>query len=196
MKKTQKIASFLAAGAMMATALAAFPRANTSADNVVDVEINVPEYLTLVLSSDMMNFGDVEAENLYEQSITVTAGTNGGDGYTVSFGSENGYNELKHINEHFDTVIPSITSNATAANFPALGWGYTADTTNKTYHAIPVESDNIYITDTNGTNEHTFTAASKVNDEIIAGKYTNSLVFTIVSNSPITISPADPGAYN
>ncbi len=148
----------------------------------VDVEVDVDQTLTLTVSRNLLRFA-MSANTPTSQSLIVSAGTNNYTGYTISLSTSRDYNELKHSNTAVRATIPSIVADTALDNFTGAAWGYSADqATTKTYHQIPVDLEDIFVTDAPSQDEYEFAIGVRTSEETASGSYSNMLVFTALAN--------------
>ncbi|MCQ2049701.1 MAG: hypothetical protein MJZ22_01660 [Candidatus Saccharibacteria bacterium] len=144
----------------------------------LDVYAEKSSSLYLELDSDNLTF-DLNETTLQTQALNVSASTNNATGYTISFNTNNDYNDLRHTSDN-NHKIPSITSTTTAENFQNTSWGFSIDAEN--FNEIPLASQNIFRTAEKGTNEHAMTFGAKSAGDLVAGTYENELIFTALAN--------------
>ncbi len=139
------------------------------------------EELSLTLDTRNVVFENDRTGRLMTEHITVTGSTNYKWGYHISFSIYGEHNNLQHIFDD-NSYIPSITSSASEATFPSLGWGFSTNH-GAIFNQIPMDATEIFATGVAGTYSHDFILGMKVADEVSSGRYENDLVFTIVSDS-------------
>ncbi|MCQ2049507.1 MAG: fibrobacter succinogenes major paralogous domain-containing protein [Candidatus Saccharibacteria bacterium] len=177
MKKSKFLPTILGVAALASSVALPY---NTFADSkTAEVKITVAESLSLTLSDNVINF-DLSDAAFHSDSLTVTGATNNAKGYTISFGTNNDHNDLRHSNILVEDKIESVTEDKTEANFPATAWGVSTDA--ETFKQVPMAAANIFSTNTKGENDHTFTIGAKAAADMAAGDYNNELMFTIVAN--------------
>ena len=177
MKKSKFLPTILGVAALASSVALPY---NTFADSkTAEVKITVAESLSLTLSDNAINF-DLSDTAFHSGSLTVTGATNSARGYTISFGTNNDYNDLRHSNILVEDKIESVTEDKTEANFPATAWGVSTDA--ETFKQVPMAATNIFSTENKGENDHTLTVGAKAAAGMVAGDYSNELMFTIVAN--------------
>ena len=177
MKKSKFLPTILGVAALASSVALPY---NTFADSkTAEVKITVAESLSLTLSDNAINF-DLSDAAFYSDSLTVTGATNSAGGYTISFSTNNDYNDLRHSNILVEDKIESVTEDKTEANFPATAWGVSTDA--ETFKQVPIAATNIFSTENKGENDHTLTIGAKAAAGMAAGDYSNELMFTIVAN--------------
>lgn len=165
----------------IATLLATIP-ANVfaSPSETTNIKAHIQDTISLILSTNDLKF-TLENYNLHIDSMEITVETNVHTGYKLSFNADNDYNDLKHENESVETLIPSLAEDETASTFPETAWGYSLETENHIFKQIPLTAKTIYETTENGKNTHNFTLGIRGRN-LVAGSYTNDLLFTAVAN--------------
>ncbi len=138
------------------------------------------EFLALSLSTNDLVFETAQTTDLIQQNLIVTGETNAANGYKISFSTNTGHNQLKHKLASVSTTIPSVSETTVAASFPTLGWGYSIDET--IFNEIPISEQNLFNTNTLGSNSYDFVTGVRVAESIVSGSYSNTLLFTIVAN--------------
>ncbi len=123
-------------------------------------------------------------------NVTVNVATNNATGYRILMTAST--TDLVH-GSMSNTVIPTLSSQASEVSFPANAWGYKV--AGDVY--APVLTSNapsswIIENPTNGSN-HVMTLAAKVDGAKPAGIYTNTLTFQAVANPNV---PKDTVIFN
>lgn len=177
MKKSKFLLAIL--GAATIASSITLPYNTFATSKTAEVKVTIPESISLTLSNNNLNL-DLSDTDFHTDSLTVTGTTNSAAGYTISFNTNNDYNDLKHSNTLVADLIPSITEDKTASTFPQTAWGYSAGT--ETFSQIPLTVQSIFETSVKGQSSHTFTAGAKAAATTAAGEYENELLFTIVAN--------------
>lgn len=172
--------SFAATAALLATisSVNVFA-ANPDNSKVASVKASVRSELSLSLSSNLIEF-HLEDASLNQDTIVVTGSSNTAEGYTIFFNANTDHDWLKHSSRTANIVIPTLTEDAIAETFPETAWGYTTDETDKIFKGVSLLPKGIFETSAPGTNSYDFTVAVKARDDIPAGSYENTLLFTIV----------------
>lgn len=193
MKKILR-ATFLGITALVASVFA-FPQNVEAESKTASIKASVEETLSLTLSANAMNF-NLETSELYTDFINVTGRTNSAGGYTISFNANNDYNDLKNSNPAVTTSIASITTAASAADFPESAWGYSLDQEDYIFKKIPLAPKNIFTTAEAGESTNKFTTGIKGGASLVAGEYENELLFTIVANPILDADGYEPIVYD
>ena len=160
--------------------------ASDSAETPINIEVN--DVISIATGGSI----DVSAEpnKFSSASTTLTVSTNSPYGYTMTMAVGGADNTLHHVDatsSSADTTITSLSSNSSAANFPAGKWGYLiGNATN--YSSIPAAGSSTTITEagSTGTETTTVTVGAKPTATNYGGTYTNSLIFTAITNIPPT----------
>ncbi len=181
-RKSLALAALAVPFAMSSSALA-----ETSGTTTVNIEVD--ETLSLVLSTDNINFATA-GSGLMTNNMVVTGATNSAAGYAVSVNVNNNYTELKHQSSGVSAYIPTLSSAVTAESFPDIAWGYANSiasasdevSNDTTFNPISTTSTKIFNTSINGSASHVFTVGAKINNTLPAGTYSNDLLFTITAN--------------
>ena len=182
------IASLLVVGAGIFVATPSFGSdAHAETEGPVAVSVNVP--LTLAIK-DITSSVDIAADNVgefYTGTTTVKVVTNNATGYTLSMEDDDNDTALKNA-DYAGTQIDSITSNvtidATGSNFGVNKWGYSTDAAE--FKPIPVSGSAAQIEKTNAPTDETastVTFGTKVNKDLAAGDYQDTVVFSVVANA-------------
>ena len=175
--------------AIPALALTLIPTNVFAASETASIKATIPDSLTLTLSTDNLVF-NLEDTDLHTDKLTVTAKTNAAAGYTISFNTNNDYNDLKHSNTLVEDKIASIVEDKTEATFPETAWAYSTDISDYTFKKIPLAAENIFATTEKGENTHDFTVGVRANN-LAAGDYENELIFTAVANPEPSLTLAN-----
>lgn len=160
--------------------------ASDSAETPINIEVN--DVISIATGGSI----DVSAEpnKFSSASTTLTVSTNSPYGYTMTMAVGGADNTLHHVDatsSSADNTITSLSSNSSASNFPAGKWGYLiGNATN--YSPIPAAGSSTTITEagSTGTETTTVTVGAKPTATNYGGTYTNSLIFTAITNIPPT----------
>lgn len=185
----KKLTKTLTLGALI---LSTIPSNVFAETKTATINATIEESLSLTLSNNAINL-DLTSPELMTGNITVTGKTNSANGYTISFNTNNNYNDLKHTNAQIDEKIASIRLSQTEADFPEKSWGYSVG--DGIFKEVPIAPKNIFATSTIGQNSHAFTVGAKGSSNLVAGDYENELLFTIVGN-PIIPSSDEELVYD
>ena len=121
-----------------------------------------------------------------EIPLNLTVNTNNKTGYTATLNSET--DETALVNNSFATnaKINSISANIPLNNLPNNTWGYKFGTSTN-YAPIPALSTPAQILQTagktNGDDTNSIKIGMKLSDNLESGRYTNKLIFSIVTNN-------------
>lgn len=150
-------------------------------DNGILVSANRSLELTATIDAESLYF-DITSSDLQTKTLTVAVQTNNATGYSVNMNDAMGFDYL--TNKAMPTVgkINNISGTFAATDFPVTGWGYTTDTENLIFSAIPTISTKIASTSTYGSINIPIIVGVRAGDEIPAGTYENKLLFTVVAN--------------
>ena len=160
--------------------------ASDSAETPINIEVS--DVISIATGGSI----DVSAEpnKFSSASTTLTVSTNSPYGYTMTMAVGGADNTLHHVDatsSSADNTITSLSSNSSASNFPAGKWGYLiGNATN--YSPIPAAGSSTTITEagSTGTETTTVTVGAKPTATNYGGTYTNSLIFTAITNIPPT----------
>ncbi len=178
MKKISK--KYLSLTAVAAFSLISSINVSARTKQPLSVSVDNDEILTLTVSETDIDFDTTTNTDLIKETFSVTGSTNASHGYNISLQTSTGYSQLKHNLGSVTSNIPSISESVSDTAFPTLGWGYSLDGT--TFNSIPTKASNIFSTSTVGTVSHDFTTGVRVAEALVSGSYSNTLMFTIISN--------------
>jgi len=120
---------------------------------------------------------------LNEYVSTLKVDSNLKAGYLVNMGTETNNNAL--VNTASGSQIPSITSITSLAAFSTNSWGYKLATDNQ-YRPIPTSTQPETIVSTTGRiheeQSHQINLGVFADDALVAGDYTNKIVFSVIAN--------------
>ena len=121
-----------------------------------------------------------------EIPLNLTVNTNNKTGYTATLNSET--NEIALVNNDSTTnaKINSISANLSLNNLPNNTWGYKFGSS-PNYAPIPALSTPAQILQTagktNGNESNQLSIGMKLSDNLESGRYTNKLIFSILTNN-------------
>ena len=132
-------------------------------------------------------------------TASVAVNTTNITGYTLSMNTETTDTDLKNAKvdytAHPDQKITNITASTAQTNFAANKWGYNVNKNGTyikgadgTYIPVPnsgssTEDKQIEATEAAGSNTYTFTYGVKANNDLPAGSYNNTIVFSATANA-------------
>ncbi len=132
-------------------------------------------------------------------TASVAVNTTNITGYTLSMNTETTDTDLKNAKvdytAHPDQKITNITASTAQTNFAANKWGYNVNKNGTyikgadgTYIPVPnsgssTEDKQIEATSAAGSNTYTFTYGVKANNDLPAGSYNNTIVFSATANA-------------
>ena len=121
-----------------------------------------------------------------EIPLNLTVNTNNKTGYTATLNSETDETALVNNDSAANAKINSISANLSLNNLPNNTWGYKFGASSN-YAPIPALSvpAQILQTDgkTNGNESNGIKIGMKLSDNLESGRYTNKLVFSILTNN-------------
>ena len=127
-----------------------------------------------------------------EIPLTLTVNTNNRTGYTATLNSETNETALVNNDSTNGAKINSVNTNLTLDNLPNNTWGYKFGASSN-YAPIPALSTPAQILQTtgktNGNESNQLSIGMKLGDNLESGRYTNKLIFSILTNNydPIAI---------
>ena len=127
-----------------------------------------------------------------EIPLNLTANTNNKTGYTATLNSETEETALVNNDSSNGAKINSISSAGLLGNFSNNTWGYKFGASSN-YAPIPALSTPAQILQTagktNGSESNQLSIGMKLSDSLESGRYTNKLIFSILTNNynPIAI---------
>ena len=121
-----------------------------------------------------------------EIPLNLTVNTNNKTGYTATLNSETDETALVNNDSANGAKINSISTNLSLNNLPNNTWGYKfGPSTN--YAPIPALSTPAQILQTagttNGNESNQLNIGMKLSDNLESGRYTNKLIFSILTNN-------------
>ena len=121
-----------------------------------------------------------------EIPLNLTVNTNNKTGYTATLNSETDETALVNTDSTTNAKINSISANLSLNNLPNNTWGYKFGTSIK-YAPIPALSTPAQILQTtgktNGNESNQLSIGMKLSDNLESGRYTNKLIFSILTNN-------------
>lgn len=120
-----------------------------------------------------------------EIPLRLNVETNNRTGYTATISSSSENTSLVNSNPASINQIPSISSNLNLSDFNANTWGYKLNNS-ANYSPIPSLSAPINLLQTtnktNGLDSNTLSVGMKLSQNLESGTYSNTLVFSFISN--------------
>ena len=135
-----------------------------------------------------------------EIPLNLTVNTNNKTGYTATLNSETDETALVNTDSTTNAKINSISANLSLNNLPNNTWGYKFGASTN-YAPIPALSSPAQILQTTGKtsgNEmNSIKIGLKLSDNLESGRYTNKLIFSILTNNydHIAIMTEGPDFY-
>ena len=132
-----------------------------------------------------------------EIPLNLTVNTNNKTGYTATLNSETEETALVNNDSSNGAKINSISSAGLLGNFSNNTWGYKFGASSN-YAPIPALSTPAQILQTagktNGSESNQLSIGMKLSDSLESGRYTNKLIFSILTNNynPIAIMTEGP----
>ena len=121
-----------------------------------------------------------------EIPLNLTVNTNNKTGYTAILNSETNETALVNNDSTNGAKINSISTNLSLNNLPNNTWGYKFGTSSN-YAPIPALSIPAQILQTaektNGDESNQLSIGMKLSDNLESGRYTNKLIFSILTNN-------------
>ena len=121
-----------------------------------------------------------------EIPLNLTVNTNNKTGYTATLNSETDETALVNNSSATNAKINSISANLSLNNLPNNTWGYKFGTSTS-YAPIPAFSTPAQILQTtgktNGNESNQLSIGMKLSDNLESGRYTNKLIFSILTNN-------------
>ena len=126
------------------------------------------------------------ANKTTEIPLNLTVNTNNKTGYTATLNSETDETALVNNSSATNAKINSISANLSLNNLPNNTWGYKFGTSTS-YAPIPAFSTPAQILQTtgktNGNESNQLNIGMKLSDNLESGRYTNKLIFSILTNN-------------
>ena len=121
-----------------------------------------------------------------EIPLNLTVNTNNKTGYTATLNSETDETALVNTDSTTNAKINSISANLSLNNLPNNTWGYKFGASSN-YAPIPALSTPAQILQTagktNGNESNQLSIGMKLSDNLESGRYTNKLIFSILTNN-------------
>ena len=121
-----------------------------------------------------------------EIPLNLTVNTNNKTGYTATLNSETDEMALVNNDSAANAKINSISANLSLNNLPNNTWGYKFGASSN-YAPIPALSVPAQILQTtgktNGNESNQLSIGMKLSDNLESGRYTNKLIFSILTNN-------------
>ena len=121
-----------------------------------------------------------------EIPLNLTINTNNKTGYTATLSTETENTALTNAGSAVGAKIDSISTNSTLNNLPNNTWGYKFGMSTN-YAPIPASSTPAQILQTagktNGNESNQLSIGMKLSDNLESGRYTNKLIFSILTNN-------------
>ena len=126
------------------------------------------------------------AHKTTEIPLNLTVNTNNKTGYTATLNSETDETALVNNNSSNGAKINSVSTNLSLNNLPNNTWGYKFGMSTN-YAPIPALSTPAQILQTagktNGNDTNSIKIGMKLSDNLESGRYTNKLIFSILTNN-------------
>ena len=126
------------------------------------------------------------ANKTTEIPLSLTVNTNNKTGYTATLNSETDETALVNNGSSTNAKINSVSTNLSLNNLPNNTWGYKFGTSSN-YAPIPALSTPAQILQTtgktNGNESNQLSVGMKLSDNLESGRYTNKLIFSILTNN-------------
>ena len=121
-----------------------------------------------------------------EIPLNLTVNTNNKTGYTATLNSETNETALVNVGSTSGAKINSISNDLSLSNLPNNTWGYKFGASSN-YAPIPALSAPAQILQTavktNGNESNQLSIGMKLGDNLESGRYTNKLIFSILTNN-------------
>ena len=121
-----------------------------------------------------------------EIPLNLTVNTNNKTGYTATLNSETNETALVNNDSSTNVKINSVSTNLSLNNLPNNTWGYKFGAS-LNYAPIPALSTPAQILQTtektNGNESNQLSIGMKLSDNLESGRYTNKLIFSILTNN-------------
>ena len=121
-----------------------------------------------------------------EIPLSLTVNTNNKTGYTATLNSETDETALVNNGSSTNAKINSVSTNLSLNNLPNNTWGYKFGASSN-YAPIPALSSPAQILQTtgktNGNETNSIKIGMKLSDNLESGRYTNKLIFSILTNN-------------
>ena len=166
---------------------------NTFASYTPTLSASVDNAAASVNGNQVINSTDKTTEI----PLNLTVNTNNKTGYTATLNSETDETALVNIGSTSGAKINSISSTGPLGDFSNNTWGYKFGASSN-YAPIPALSTPAQILQTagktNGNESNQLSIGMKLSDTLESGRYTNKLIFSILTNNydPIAIMTEGP----
>ena len=155
---------------------------NTSALFVPILSASVDNAAASVNGNQVIN----STNKTTEIPLNLTVNTNNKTGYTATLNSETDETALVNNDSAANAKINSISSTGSLGDFSNNTWGYKFGANTK-YAPIPALSTPAQILQTtgktNGNDTNNIKIGMKLGDNLESGRYTNKLIFSILTNN-------------
>ena len=155
---------------------------NTSALFVPTLSASVDNTVVSVNGNQVIN----STNKTTEIPLNLTVNTNNKTGYTAILNSETNETALVNNDSTNNAKINSISSAGQLGDFSNNTWGYKFGTSTN-YTPIPAHSTPAQILQTagktNGNESNQLSIGMKLSDNLESGRYTNKLIFSILTNN-------------
>ena len=155
---------------------------NTSALFVPTLSASIDNTTASVNGNQVIN----STNKTTEIPLNLTVNTNNKTGYTATLNSETDETALVNNDSTTNAKINSISANLSLNNLPNNTWGYKIGTSSN-YAPIPALSTPAQILQTagktNGNESNQLSIGMKLSDNLESGRYTNKLIFSILTNN-------------
>ena len=155
---------------------------NTFALFIPTISASVDNTAASVNGNQVIN----SANKTTEIPLNLTVSTNNKTGYTAILNSETNETALVNNDSTNGVKINSISTNLSLNNLPNNTWGYKFGTSTN-YAPIPARSIPAQILQTagktNGNDTNSIKLGMKLSDNLESGRYTNKLIFSILTNN-------------
>ena len=155
---------------------------NTSALFMPTLSVSVDQATASVNGNQVIN----STNKTTEIPLSLTVNTNNKTGYTATLNSETDETALVNNGSSTNAKINSVSTNLSLNNLPNNTWGYKFGTSSN-YAPIPALSSPAQILQTtgktNGNETNSIKIGMKLSDNLESGRYTNKLIFSILTNN-------------
>ena len=155
---------------------------NTSALFVPTLSASIDQANLQVNGNSVIN----SADKTTEVPLNLIVNTNNKTGYTATLNSETDETALVNVGSTSGAKINSIGNDLSLNNLPNNTWGYKFGASTN-YAPIPALSTPAQILQTtgttNGNESNQLSIGMKLSDSLESGRYTNKLIFSILTNN-------------
>lgn len=171
------------------------PCTTTMAETAID--LTVASTVSVALESEVeLNVIPKSTGSFTETTSKLTVATNNPSGYAIYLQagkSQNGKANLISSDLSNSAMINPVNGTVGSNNFSANTWGYSMDGTN--YQAVPATTSIIKETTATSYNDtYTLSFGVKVDTNLPAGQYTNSVIVSAIAN-PIKVTSLNQLIY-